>query len=145
MDRSETAYRMVTPRGKAHSKAITAPMIGYELESPRSSTWAAPFSFPSAAKPEPPSERPRSSLKISLDILESVRDEGASKRSKIICMANLSTKRSVKYLGELVSRGLLMETRDGTATCFTLTAKGLEFVNQVKEAEAFVAGFGLTI
>jgi len=90
-------------------------------------------------------ERPRSALKIRLDILESVRDEGPSSSSKIICMANLSVKRSAKYLGELVMRGLLREDRDGAAKTFTLTAKGLDFVNQVKEAEAFAADLGLTI
>jgi predicted transcriptional regulator len=94
---------------------------------------------------EPPDGRPRSALKIRLDILESVRDEGPSKSSRIICMANLSGRAYPEYLRELVSLGLLNENRDGTSKSYTLTAKGLDFVNQVKEAEAFAAEFGLTM
>jgi predicted transcriptional regulator len=111
-----------------------------------SGSWASPpRPSSSAGEAVASGERPRSALKIRLDILESVRDEGPSRSSKIICMANLSVKRSAKYLGELVSLELLKEDRDGAAKSYTLTAKGLNFVNQVKEAEAFAAGLGLTI
>jgi len=89
--------------------------------------------------------RPRSALKTRLDILETVRDEGPSRQSKIITRANLSQERSVKYLEELVSRGLLAENWDSASKSFALTAKGLDFVNQLKEVEALVAAFGLAI
>jgi predicted transcriptional regulator len=92
------------------------------------------------------SSRIRSALKIRLDILETVRDEGPSKPTKIMRMAKLSHDRLVRYLGELVSRGLLKENRDSSARSYTLTAKGLDFVNQMKETEAFfVTVFGLSI
>jgi predicted transcriptional regulator len=90
-------------------------------------------------------EHNRSALKMRLDILEAVRDEGPSNRFKVMTEANLSAAKCVRYLGELVSRGLLMETRDGTPNSFALTAKGLEFVNRVKEAEALVAAYGLVL
>jgi predicted transcriptional regulator len=93
----------------------------------------------------PPGGRQRSALKIRLDILESVRDEGPSKSSRIICMANLSGKAYPEYLRELVSLGLLNENRDGTSKLYSLTAKGLDFVNQVKEVETLAAEFGLTM
>jgi len=90
-------------------------------------------------------ERPRSALKIRLDILESVRDNGPSRSSRIICMASLSGRAYPEYLRELVSLGLLNEERDGASKSYTLTAKGLGFVNRVKEAEAFAADLGLTM
>ena len=91
------------------------------------------------------SEPHRSALKTRLDILEAVRDEGPSNRFKIMTAANLSAERNVKYLGELVSRGLLMEDRDTVPKSYALTAKGLDFLNRVKEAEALVAAFGLAL
>ena len=90
-------------------------------------------------------ERPRSALKIRLDILEGVRDNGPSRSSRIICMANLSVRAYTEYLRELVSLGLLNEDRDGASKTYALTAKGLDFLNQVKEAEAAAAEFGLTL
>jgi len=90
-------------------------------------------------------ERPRSALKIHLDILETVRDEGPSKSTKIMLTVKLSHERFVKYLKDLVSQGLLEENRDSVSKSYTLTTKGLEFVNKLKEVEDFVAAFGLAI
>jgi predicted transcriptional regulator len=90
-------------------------------------------------------ERPRSSLKIYLDILETVRDEGNTRPTRILYRANLSHDRLVKYLSELNTRTLLEERTDSDGKYYTLTAKGLDFINQVKKAEAFVMGFGLSI
>jgi predicted transcriptional regulator len=91
------------------------------------------------------SERPRSALKIYLDILVTVRDEGNTKPTRILYRANLSHDRLVKYLGELTGKGLLEEKQDEDSKYYILTQKGLEFINQVKKAEAFVMGFGLGI
>jgi len=91
------------------------------------------------------SERPRSALKIYLDILITVRDEGNTKPTRILYKANLSHDRLVKYLGELTTKGLLDERQDEDSKFYTLTQKGLDFINQIKKAEAFVMGFGLAI
>lgn len=91
------------------------------------------------------SDRPRSALKIYLDILETVRDEGNTRPTRVLYRANLSHDRLVRYLGELSSRGLLEEKQDEDGKYYILTGKGLDFINQVKKAEAFVMGFGLTI
>jgi predicted transcriptional regulator len=106
---------------------------------------SSPRSFSSTGQIALSSSRLRSALKIRLDILETVRDEGPSKPTKIMRTAKLSHERLVRYLGELVSRGLLKENRDSNARSYTLTAKGLDFVNHMKETEAFVTVFGLAI
>jgi predicted transcriptional regulator len=98
-----------------------------------------------AGKAAPRSEPNRSSLKTRLDILEAVRDEGPSNRFKITTMANLSAERSVRYLEELVSLGLLMENPERAPRSYALTAKGLDFLNRVKEVEAIVAAYGLVL
>ena len=91
------------------------------------------------------SKRPRSALKIRLEILEIVRDEAPSKPAKIMLMANLPRERLARYLKDLVSQGLLEENRDSVTKAYTLTARGLDFVNRVKEVENFVATFELAI
>lgn len=96
-----------------------------------------------AAGETPRNGRPRSSLKIHLDILETVRNEGPSKPTRIVLAANLSHDRLVRYLAELVSQGLLEENRETTARLYALTARGLDFINQIRETQAFLAEFGL--
>jgi predicted transcriptional regulator len=110
-------------------------------ESRVTGSWASPPPpSPSAGEAAASGERPRSALKIRLDILEGVRDNGPSRSSRI-----LSGRAYPEYLRELVSLGLLSEERDGDANSYTLTAKGLDFVNRVKEAQAFAAALGLTM
>lgn len=96
---------------------------------------------PSFGEPASSNERHRSTLKVFLDILEVVRDERAARRTRIMRVANVSSGRLETYLGELVSLGLLKES----ARSYALTVKGLDFVIQMKDAEAYVAAFGLGI
>lgn len=91
------------------------------------------------------SERPRSALKIYLDILVTVRDESNTRPTKILYAANLSHDRLVRYLTELCSKGLIDERQDEDGKFYVLTPEGLDFINQVKKAEAFVLGFGLSL
>lgn len=90
-------------------------------------------------------ERPRSSLRIYMDILETVHDEGPTRPTRILYKANLSHDRLVKYLGELVAKKLLEEKQDGESRYYVLTPTGIEFINQVRRAAAFIEGFGLSI
>jgi predicted transcriptional regulator len=147
VDRSEAADRMLKPRPAMPSKAPRPPLVEYESRrSHVPGSLVSPLRSSSSARNiASSSERPRSALKIRLDILETVRDEGSSKPTRIRYMTKISHQRFVKYLGELVSRGLLMENRDTSPKSYSLTAKGFDFIDQVKEAEAFVASFGLTM
>ena len=90
-------------------------------------------------------ERPRSSLKIYLDILNTVLQEGQTKPTRILYRANLSHDRLTKYLDELKAKGLINENQVEDGRFYTITPAGLDFVNEVRKAEAFVAGFGLNI
>jgi len=147
VERSKIAGDAPKLRAKVPSGASRLPLtkhdpLGSLLPGTRGSP---PRSSPSTGETLVSSEPHRSALKTRLDILEAVRDEGPSNRFKIMTAANLSAERNVKYLGELVSRGLLMEDRDTVPKSYALTAKGLDFLNRVKEAEALVAAFGLAL
>ncbi len=90
-------------------------------------------------------EKARSALKIYLDILTTVRDQGRAKPTRILYLANLSHDRLVKYVSELVSKGLIEEKTEEENKFYTLTQKGTNFLNEVKKAESFVSAFGITI
>jgi len=54
-------------------------------------------------------QKTRSRIRIYYDILLSVMEEGNAKPTRVLYKANLSYDRLVKYLDELISKGLLQE------------------------------------
>ena len=90
-------------------------------------------------------EKQRSVLRIKLDILNAVRDEGEAKPTHILYKANLSHERLVRYLDDLTGKGLIGMKKEGENRTYTLTPKGVSFLIEMRRAESFVQGFGLTI
>ena len=90
-------------------------------------------------------EKQRSVLRINLDILNAVREGGEAKPTHILYKANLSHERLVKYLDDLTSKGLIEVKQDGDSRTYSITPKGVGFLIEMRKAEAFVQGFGLTI
>jgi len=90
-------------------------------------------------------DKPRSTLKIYLDILVTVRDEGRAKPTHVLQKANLAYDRLNKYLQELVGKQLLDERQEEDSRYYVITPKGLEFIDNVRKAEAFVKGFGIAL
>ncbi len=91
------------------------------------------------------SEKQRSVLRINLDILNAVRDMGDAKPTHILYKANLSHERLVKYLDDLMTKGLIQMKQDGESRTYSLTTKGVSFLIEMRRAESFVQGFGLAI
>ena len=90
-------------------------------------------------------EKQRSVLRINLDILSAVRDEGDAKPTHILYKANLSHERLVKYLDDLTAKGLIEMKQEGENRTYRLTPKGVGFLLEMRRAETFVQGFGLNI
>ena len=90
-------------------------------------------------------EKQRSVLRINLDILNAIRDEGDAKPTHILYKANLSHDRLVKYLEELTSKGLIEVRLDGDSRTYRMTSKGVSFLIEMRRAESFVQGFGMAI
>jgi predicted transcriptional regulator len=90
-------------------------------------------------------EKQRSVLRISLDILNAIREEGDAKPTHILYKANLSHERLVKYLDDLVSKGLIEVRQDGDNRTYRLTPKGVGFLIEMRRAESFIQGFGLAL
>ena len=89
-------------------------------------------------------EKPRSKIRIYLDILRAVESGGKAKPTHVLQRANLSHVRLVKYLGELVDKKLISENEDNGNRYYTLTQEGIKFLDELKRAETFVSGFGLS-
>jgi len=79
----------------------------------------------------------RSRLKIVLDILTAISEE-SGKVSKILLYANLSYDRLMKYLNELLEKGLIEEEMGE----YRLTEKGYRFLEELRRAEKLAEAFG---
>jgi predicted transcriptional regulator len=90
-------------------------------------------------------EKQRSVLRINLDILNAVRDEGDAKPTHILYKANLSHERLVRYLDELTAKGLIEVTQEGENRTYRITSKGVSLLIEMRRAESFIQGFGLSI
>ena len=90
-------------------------------------------------------EKQRSVLRISLDILNAVREEGDAKPTHILYKANLSHERLVRYLDDLTGQGLIEVKREGDNRTYSITPRGVSFLIEMRKAETFVQGFGLAI
>jgi predicted transcriptional regulator len=91
------------------------------------------------------SEKQRSVLRINLDILNAVREEGDAKPTHILYKANLSHERLVRYLDDLTAKGLIEVRQEGDNRTYAITPKGVGFLIEMRKAESFVRGFGLDI
>jgi predicted transcriptional regulator len=90
-------------------------------------------------------EKPRSTVKIYLDVLTVAAEEGSAKPTRILQKANLSHDRLVRHVGELTKKGLLEEVKDGDSRYYVITLKGKEFVKEMKKAQAFLSAFGVSM
>jgi predicted transcriptional regulator len=87
----------------------------------------------------------RSQLRIYVDIMHVIQHENnQAKPTRILYGANLSHDRLIKYLEELKSLGVIQES--GTEDkVYTLTQKGIEFLNNFRRVESFATAFGFKI
>ena len=87
----------------------------------------------------------RSQLRIYVDILRVIqRESNEAKPTRILYGANLSHDRLVKYLEELKTLDVIQES--GTVDkVYSLTQKGIEFLNNFRRVESFASAFGFRI
>ncbi len=92
-----------------------------------------------------PPAKYRSQLRIYVDIMQVIqRENNQAKPTRILYGANLSHDRLVKYLEELKSIGVIQET--GTNEKFySLTQKGIEFMNNFRRVDSFASAFGFKV
>ncbi|HDD42968.1 MAG: hypothetical protein DRN61_00415 [Thaumarchaeota archaeon] len=82
----------------------------------------------------------RSRLKIILDILEAIHEQG-EKVSAILTYANLPYDRCMRYLEELLEKGLIERAAEG----YRITERGYRFFEELKRAERLAKAFGFSL
>jgi len=88
----------------------------------------------------------RSQMRIYVDIMRVIqREDNRAKPTRILYGANLSHDRLLKYLEELKSLGVIEEVANDDDRFYTLTQKGIEFMNQFRAIERFAGAFGFVI
>ncbi len=92
-----------------------------------------------------PAARYRSQFRIYVDIMHVIqRENNEAKPTRILYGANLSHDRLIKYLDELKNLGVIQENgRDEKV--YSLTQKGVEFMNNFRKIESFASAFGFTL
>ena len=96
------------------------------------------------ARPKP-TVKYRSQLRIYVDIMRVIQREGnQAKPTRILYGANLSHDRLVKYLEELKTLQVIQES-GSEEKIYSLTQKGIEFMNNFRKVEGFAGAFGFRI
>jgi len=97
------------------------------------------------AEPAKATAKYRSQFRIYVDIMSVIqRESNQAKPTRILYGANLSHDRLVKYLEELKALGVIQEI--GTDDkIYSLTQKGIEFMNNFRRVESFASAFGFKI
>ena len=72
------------------------------------------------------------------------RESNQAKPTRILYGANLSHDRLVKYLDELKALGVIEEFGTDDKV-YSLTQKGIEFLNNFRKVESFAGAFGFKI
>lgn len=86
----------------------------------------------------------RTRLEIIKDILEVVKNKsGKVKRTHILYKSNLSNQMMDIYLKELLEKNFISIMTDNRSTTFSITEKGITYLNKYKLIADFTQSFGL--
>ena len=97
------------------------------------------------AEAQKPTAKYRSQLRIYVDMMQVIqRENNQAKPTRILYGANLSPDRLVKYLEQQKTLGVIQETGTDDKV-YSLTQKGIEFMNNFRRVESFASAFGFRI
>lgn len=90
------------------------------------------------------SER-RSQLEIVFDILKAIQDKGGKiKPTHLLYKSNLSHKRMKGYVDDLQQKGFMTaDVNEDERSMYTITDKGLKFLEEYRKVKEFTDAFGL--
>ena len=86
----------------------------------------------------------RERLEVIKDILNSIRQGRNIKPTRLLYSSNLSPQMFKEYINELLSKKFInLEVDKKEKKTFSITTKGMEFLQEYKVIENFVENFGL--
>ncbi|MEK6898796.1 MAG: winged helix-turn-helix domain-containing protein [Nanoarchaeota archaeon] len=87
----------------------------------------------------------RSRLEIMKDILDVIRSkQGKMKPTHILYKSNLSHQMLEEYLGELKQKNFIVEHKTSEGKRYSVTERGMAFLDKYKAISEFTEGFGLS-
>jgi len=86
----------------------------------------------------------RERLEVIKDILDAIRRNRKIKPTRLLYTSNLSPQMFKGYINELISKGFIkLDIDEKEKKTFSITKKGMEFLQEYKIIEEFVENFGL--
>lgn len=90
-------------------------------------------------------EKKRNKLEVIRDILLVIKNKnGKIKPTQILYKSNLSHIMMKDYLGDLISRGLVKESKTAAGRTYAITEKGDKYLSEYKTIVNFMDSFGLS-
>ncbi len=86
----------------------------------------------------------RTKLEIVNDILIAINNSGGKiKPTRLLYKANLSYRKLIEYVNELRDKKMVLEKIIDNKRYYTITEKGIMFINEFKKIKEFSDSFGL--
>ena len=86
----------------------------------------------------------REKLEIVNDILLAIQNKGGTiKPTHLLYKSNLSHKKMMEYLSELMERGIVSEVTEKGKKMYAINQEGFNFIAQYKKIKEFSDSFGL--
>lgn len=78
-----------------------------------------------------------------LDLLRALRDQPGLGTTRLLYAANLSHERLQEYLGDLKTKGLVVETAPSERKTYQLSEPGRKLLIELERIRSFMNDFGL--
>ncbi|MEA2037458.1 MAG: winged helix-turn-helix domain-containing protein [Nanoarchaeota archaeon] len=86
----------------------------------------------------------RTKIEIIHDILRAIQEKGGKiKPTHLLYKSNLSYKKMLEYVNELMNKGMMLETEVKGKKMYTITDKGISYTQEFKKIKEFSDSFGL--
>ncbi len=86
----------------------------------------------------------RERLEVIYDILIAIKNNNNELGpTRLLYSSNLSSQMFKDYINELISKDLIIELEKKQKKYYSLSKKGIEFINKYKEIKVFIDNFGL--
>jgi predicted transcriptional regulator len=86
----------------------------------------------------------RTKIEIIHDILSAIQKKGGKiKPTHLLYKSNLSYKKMLEYVNELISKGMVGEDTVKDKRMYTITEKGIDYIQEFKKIKEFSDSFGL--
>lgn len=86
----------------------------------------------------------RTKIEIIFDILKAIQEKGGKiKPTHLLYKSNLSYKKMLEYVKELIEKDMVGEEEKDGKKMYTITEKGINYIQEFRKIKEFSDSFGL--